>query len=68
MKLINKKDSSDYIKKIGEEQPYIVKSLELLLNDKKKLNNIGAPIKLISHDVYVKPDFVDVFLCFIQFL
>ena len=68
MKLINNKDSSDYIKKIGAEQPYIVKSLELLLNDKKKLNNIGVPIKLISHDVYVKPDVksVDVFLYFLK--
>ena len=35
-----------------------------MLNDKKKLNNIGAPIKLISHDVYAKPNSVDVILYF----
>ena len=33
------------------KQPIVLKSINCLLTDEKKLNNIGPPIKLLSHDI-----------------
>ena len=33
-------------------QKYVLKSIELLIDDRQKMNNLGAPIRLISHDVF----------------
>ncbi len=40
------------MKTFSEKQPYILKSLDILINDKQKINNLGAPIRLISHDLF----------------
>ena len=52
--------SDEYLKKIKLDQPYVLKSIEHLLNDKSKLANIGSPIKLIKHEIYDKNDFLNV--------
>lgn len=48
------KDSSDYIKVFSKNEPFLLKSLELLLNDKQKMQELGVPLKLISHDVFTR--------------
>jgi hypothetical protein len=45
---------------IQQNQPFVLKAVEFLLNDKLKLANIGSPIKLIRHEVMEKNKFLDV--------
>jgi hypothetical protein len=45
-------DSEEYLKTFSDKQPFILKSLDILINDKQKINNLGAPIRLISHDLF----------------
>jgi hypothetical protein len=46
------KDSDEYLKTFSKSQPFIINSLNILINDKQKINNLGAPIRLISHDLF----------------
>ena len=48
--LNKKKDSKEYLKKCIEKQPFVVKAVEILLNDQNFLASTGPPIKLIMHD------------------
>jgi hypothetical protein len=57
--------SDEYLKKIKQDQPYVLKSIEHLLSDKIKLANIGSPIKLIKHEIYDKNNFLNVSFFFI---
>lgn len=45
-------DSDEYLKNFIKKQQFILKSVELFLSDREKLNNIGAPVRLMSHDVF----------------
>ena len=51
------KDSDEYIKGfLANNQPFILKSIDILINDNRKMRNLGEPIKLISHDLYNNKD------------
>jgi hypothetical protein len=48
--------SKEYLNKFKLDQPYVLKSIEILLNDKLKMSNIGSPVTLIQHEIYESLD------------
>jgi hypothetical protein len=58
---LKNKDSKEYLKKCIDNQPFVFKAVEIILNDKNVLDYIGPPIKLISHDLINSDGYYRVF-------
>ncbi len=49
-------ESDEYLKNIYETDPWILQPIQILIEDKHKLNSLGQPIKLIYHDIFDNPN------------